>query len=79
MVLLRCGSNRALLASCCHRSVAGRSEHCVLGKALRLRLTSGLTAGIMCLSGCLNLCGIVLDTLVPDCNVLLWRLLPCCG
>ena len=79
MVLLRSGSNRALLALCCHHNVAGRGEHCVPGKASRLRLASSLTAGIMCLSGCLKLCQGVQDTLVPDCNVLLWRLPPCCS
>ena len=51
----------------------------MLGKALRLRHTSSLTAGILYLSGCLKLCWSVSETLVPDCNVLLWRLLPCCS
>lgn len=71
MVLLRCGSDRALSAWCCHHHAATRSGHCVLDKTLRLRLTSRLTAGILCLSGGLKLCWSVLETLVPDCNVLL--------
>ena len=79
MVLLRSGSNRAFLAWCWDHHVAGRGAHCMLGKALWLRLTSCLTAGITCLSGCLKLCWSVLKTLAPDCNVLLWHLLPCCS